>query len=301
MLWNTVQVGGLIMLGFVAQKVLSNIVRKQILDRVFAAAAPAAATSPAAASGLGAIADFSPIIAGAAATVGGMFLTNMVVKKPETRNLILGGLGAGFVHNVLVFALGKLGQPTLADMLSGDGTAARISAMYGLGAGTSLQPRYAPIGMGEYFNEPGMSGLGAIYQAAAGMGAYGANPDLYQAAAGYGDTDTSYGFGNHISPTSDLDRELTIAEAAAGIGRVQSYEANAGTGEYIAGMGEYFNEPGMSGLGAVRSLPAADTWVPGSANPQLWAGVKRVDDPQSEHMMLPAGVLETAGGAGIFG
>ena len=295
------KVGGLIAVGFLAQKVLSNVVKTQILDRVLAAAAPAAATSPAAASGLGAIADFNPLIAGALAAAGGMVVTNMLVKKAETKMLILGGLGAGFVHNVVVFALGKLNQPALVSMLSGDGTAARISAMYGLGAGASLQPRYAPIGMGEYFNEPGMSGLGAIYQAAAGMGAYGANPDIYQAAAGYGDHDTSYGFGNHISPTSDLDRELTIAEAAAGVGRVQSYEANAGTGEYIAGTGEYFNEPGMSGLGAIRSLPAADTWVPGSANPQLWAGVKSVSDPQAEHMMLPAGVLETAGGAGIFG
>jgi hypothetical protein len=296
---NTLKVGGLIMLGFVAQKILSNVVRTQILDRFLAAAAPAA-TTPAAASGLGAIAEFNPLIAGAAAAAAGMFLTNLVVKKAETKALILGGLGAGFVHNVLVYALTKLNQPAIASMLSGDGTAARISAMYGLGAGVSLQPHYAPAaGMGEYFGS-GVAGLGAapLYQAAAGMGAYGANPDIYQAAAGYGDTDTSYGYGNHVSPTSDLDRELTIAEAAAGVGRVQSYEANAGTGEYFSGVGEYFGE-GTSGLGA--TLPAANTWVPGMANAPLWAGVRSVSEGQSEHMMLPAGVLETSGGAGIFG
>jgi hypothetical protein len=57
----------------------------------------------------------------------------------------------------------------------------------------------------------------------------------------------------------------------------------------------------MQGLGAVKSLPAADTWVPGMADPQIWAGVKSVNDPQAQNMMQPAGVLETSGGAGIFG
>jgi hypothetical protein len=297
---EVLQTGGLITAGIVGQKLLAGIIRSQILDRVFpAAAAPAAAP----AAGLGGIEEYNPLIAGALAVAGGMFVTNMVVKDTKTKTLIMGGFGAGFIHSALIFLLDKLNQPAIADMLAGEGTAARISAMYGLGAGVSLQPHYAPIGMGEYFSE-GMSGLGAapaLYQAAAGMGAYGANPDIYQAAAGYGDTDTSYGFGNHVSPSSDLERELTIAEAAAGVGAVQSYEASAGTGEYFSATGEYFSEPGVSGLGAIQTTPAADTWVPGMANPQLWAGVKSVGEPQSEHMMLPAGVLETAGGAGIFG
>jgi hypothetical protein len=293
LLMNVLKIGGLVTVGLVGQKVLSGVIRTQILDRFMPAAAPVAP-----AAGLGALAEYNPLIAGAIAAIGGAFVTNMVVKNADTKAYILGGLGAGFLHSLLVFALGKVGQPNLATMLAGDATAARIAAMYGLGAGASLQPRYAPIG--EYFGEPGMSGLGSpLMQAAAGMGAYGANPDIFQAAAGYGDTDTSYGYGNHISPSSDLDRELTIAEAAAGIGVVQQFEANAGTGEYL---GEYFGEPGMSGLGAtVRTLPAADTWVPGMSNASLWAGVKPATGPQAAHMMLPAGVLETSGGSGIFG
>jgi hypothetical protein len=297
---DVLKMGGMITVGIIGQKILAGVIRSQILDRILK---PAAAPAPAPAAGLGGLEEYNPLIAGALAVAGGMFVTNMVVKDHQTKTLIMGGFGAGFMHSLLIFLLDKLNQPTLADMLAGEGTAARISAMYGLGAGVSLQPHYAPIGMGEYFSE-GMSGLGAapaLYQAAAGMGAYGANPDIYQAAAGYGDTDTSYGFGNHVNPSSDLERELTIAEAAAGVGAVQSYEASAGTGEYFTGTGEYFSEPGVSGLGAIKTLPAADTWVPGMANPQLWAGVKSVGEPQSEHMMLPAGVLETAGGAGIFG
>jgi len=289
------KIGGLVTVGFAAQKILSNVLRKQVFDRIFA---PAAAPAPAPTSGLGALSDYNPLLAGVIATVGGVFVTNMVVKKAETKQLIWGGLAAGLLHNLIVWGVGKLGQPALVDMLSGDATAARLSAMYGYG-GTSLQPHYAPIG--EYFRE--MSGLGAtpLYQAAAGMGAYGANPDIYQAAAGYGDNDTSYGYGNHIPPSSDLDRELTIAEAAAGVGAIPSYEANAGTGEYFTerGMGEYFRE--MAGLGDVKTLPAADTWVPGMADPQIWAGTRAVSDAQSQHMMVPAGVLESGGGQGIFG
>jgi len=299
---DVLKMGGMITVGIVGQKLLAGIIRSQILDRIFKPAA--AAAPPPAASGLGGMEEYNPLLAGALSVAGGMFVTNMVVKDRQTKALIMGGFGAGFVHSLLIFMLDKLNQPTLADMLAGEGTAAHISAMYGLGAGTSLQPHYAPIGeyfseapMGEYFSEAPMSGLGAgpeLYQAAAGMGQYGANPDIYQAAAGYGDTDTSYGYGNHVSPSSDLDRELSIAEAAAGVGAVQSYEASAG-------LSEYFSEPGVSGLGAVQSLPAADTWVPGMANPQLWAGVRGVNEPQSQTMMLPAGVLETSGGQGIFG
>jgi len=277
--------GALITTGLVGQKLLAGVIRSQVLDRIFKPAVAA----PAPAAGLGALADYNPLIASALSAIAGAYVTHKVVKNQSQKVLLMGGFGAGFVHTALVFVLQKLGQPHIADMLSGEATATRISAMYGFG-GASLQPRYAPInGMGEYFSE-GTNGLGA----------YGPNPDIYQAAAGYGDADNSYGFGNHISPSSNLDRELTIAEAAAGIGTVQPYEANAGTGEYFTGVGEYFSE-GMQGLGAVKSLPAADTWVPGMADPQIWAGVKSVNDPQAQNMMQPAGVLETSGGAGIFG
>src|SRR3990167_889945 len=120
-------------------------------------------------------------------------------------------------------------------------------------------------GLGKYSTEP-MSGLGEYFsEPMSGLGAYGANPDMYQAAAGYGTVD--YANGNHVDPGSDLDRELTIAEAAAGVGALPAYEA-------AAGFGRVQSYEASAGMGAIQSLQRADTWIPGMANPQLWAGVR---------------------------
>jgi len=189
---------------------------------------------------------------------------------------------ASFVHGVLVSTLESL-APDVAPMLSGDSTAAKLSAMYGVGA--SIEPMYAPIdGMGEYF-ESGVSGLGANYTS---------NPDMFQAAAGYGEAfQAAAGYGsNHVDPMSNLENELTAVEAAAGVG-VAPYEASAGYGEYF--------ESGVSGFGAIDTVPKASTWIPGTTDPQLWAGVRGVTEGQASTAMVPAGVLQTAGGAGILG
>jgi hypothetical protein len=268
--------------GVVAEKLIAGVVRDQILARITGKAETA---TPPAAAGLEMLQPYNGLIASFVATVGGAYVTQKVVKNPSTKALIMGGLGAGFVHTVLMFALDKLNQPKIAMMLSGDGTAARIAAMYGLGA--SIMPRYAPAaGVGEYF----ASGVGEYFASGVnGLGAYTSNPDLLQAAAGMGAMETANT--NHVSPSSNLDRELSIAEAAAGIGAVKSYEAAAGMGEYFAS--------GMSGLGA--TVPSTSTWIPGQAVPQLWAGTRSAGQSQAAHEMLPAGVLETSGGQGIFG
>lgn len=278
MLMAGLKTGGLVLVGFFAEKLLSGVIRDQVLARIIGK--PAAA--PPAAAGLDALQPYAGLISSAVATGGGLFVANKVIKDTNTKHLVMAGMGAGFLQTLVMFALDKFNQPTIAAMLSGDATAARIAAMYGVGA--SIMPHYAPAaGVGEYFQ-----GTGEYFS---GLGSYGANPDLYQAAAGMGAQESSYGYGNHVSPSSDLDRELSIAEAAAGVGSLPAYEASAGVGEYF--------QSGTSGLGA--TVPSSSTWVPGSSNAPLWAGVRSVSAPQSAHAMLPAGVLETGGGSGIFG
>jgi hypothetical protein len=154
--------------------------------------------------------------------------------------------------------------------------------------------------MGEYFSES-VSGLGEFFaESVNGLGNYGGNPDLYQAAAGYGAV--AFDNANHVDPSSNLDRELSLAEAAAGVGQV-AYQAAAGVGQAYqaaAGIGEYFSEA-VSGLGAIATLPKANTWIPGMADGKIWAGVRPVDEGQSQNAMVPAGVLQSGGGQGVFG
>lgn len=310
---TVLKTGGIALLGFGSHKVLSNLFTTQILNRIFGSPAtvvvtPAAATAVTpATSGLGALSldpQYQRLIGSFVVAAGGVFAINKLVKDPGTKTTLITGAAVSFMHTLASALLTKF-APAYAGILAGpeDGTAARISAMYGmqgLGRGTSIQPRYAPInGMGEYFGSgvnglgeyfdsgvsglgeyfgSGVSGLGA-YQAAAG---YGANPDMMEAAAGYGSSSVP---GNHVDPHGDLDRELNIAEAAAGVGgmgAVQSYEASAG-------------------FGSISSLPSSSTWIPGSSDPQLWAGTRSISNPQSATEMVPAGILQTDGGQGVFG
>ncbi len=305
--------GALALTGFVAHKLLTNLAAKG-LNKIFGAPAavvavtPTATTTTPATSGLGGMSidpAYQKLGASFLVAALGVFATAKVVKDPGTRNTLMTGISVSFAHSLFVFALGKF-APQYSDMLSGtgDGTAARLSAMYGFG-GTSLQPRYQSIGrpvngMGEYFSSgvnglgeyfssgvnglgeyfsSGVNGLGALpsYEANAGMGAYGANPDMMEAAAGMGALNATNT--NHIDPHGDLDRELTIAEAAAGVG---AYEAAAG-------------------MGAIQTVPSTSTWIPGSSDGQLWAGTRSISNPQSASEMVPAGILQTDGGQGVFG
>ncbi len=297
--------GGIALGGFVGHKLLTNVVTTQLFNRIFGAPAAVVATSPTTAavvapatSGLGGLSldpQYQKIGASLLVAGLGIFASAKVIKDPGTRNTVMTGIALSFTHTLLSAVVDKF-MPQYSGMLAGDGTAARLSAMYGLGAGTSLQPRYASIGgrpMGEYFSsglgeyfsaglgeyfDSGVSGLGLpAYEAAAG---YGANPDFAEAAAGMGAREAMNT--NHVDPHSDLDRELTIAEAAAGVGALPSYEAAAGFGD-------------------VTTLPTSSTWIPGTSNGQIWAGTRSISAPQSATEMVPAGVLQTDGGQGVFG
>ncbi len=302
--------GGLALGGLLTHKLATNLLTKFVFNK-FLGAPAVVVTAPSgqalvaapATAGLGALnIDPSYQKLGASAIVAtlGILATAKFVKNPTTRNTIMTGFALSFTHTIFQTVASKF-FPQYADMLSGadDGTAARLSAMYGLGA--SIMPRYSPInGMGEYFQGTnglgeyfqgtaglgeyfqGASGLGALpaYEAAAGMGSYSGNPDLYEAAAGMGASmamNTS-----HVDPHGDLDNELNIAEAAAGVGSVPSYEAAAG-------------------FGNVSTVPSSSTWIPGSSNGQIWAGTRAISNPQSATEMVPAGILQTDGGQGVFG
>lgn len=294
-----VKFAGLVTAGVITHKAINAALTRFVIDPLLAPA-EVAPIAPAATSGLpGAAAPIVKLLASAAVAAAGTFAVKAVSKDAAVVNAVAGGMVASVLHQAVLTAV-NLVSPAAAGYLSGDdSTAARLSAMYGVGGG--IMPAYAPIsGMGEYFEGAngvgeyfeGANGVGEYFEGTNGLGSYGANPDLYQAAAGYGMLgDNSDGYTNNINPSDDLDRQLTIAEAAAGVGAA-SYEASAGYGAVYQA---------SAGYGNVETVPGADTWVPGSANPQLWAGVRPVDEPQSATAMVPAGVLESGGGAGIFG
>jgi hypothetical protein len=156
--------------------------------------------------------------------------------------------------------------------------------MQGLGDArqVSMLPRYAATGRrggiqqavagrgtGEYFQA---SGMGEYFASGVqGIGSYElAGPLVTQAAAGLGQR-----IDDGIRPDANLDAVLTLAEAQAGVGEYYSADPS----------------------GAAYQLPEDDQWVP---NNPLWAGTKGAED-SPETSEIPAGILETAGGNGIFG
>jgi len=298
---DVVKIGAVMFGGFALHRVISNLMAKKVIPMLMPATAPAA-TSGFDNTNLAGLA----VNLGTAALTG--FALSKIIKNPETRKLLIGGVVVSAVQTLISSLLQKFAPVGVADALSGpeDGTAARLSAMYGmrgLNGGASIMPHYAAIngmgeyfatpmnGLGEYFREP-VSGLGEYIAATSGLGSpYEANSDLYQAAAGFGAQDYQ---GNHIDPSGDLDRQLTIAEAAAGVGALSPFEAAAGIGPMQAAAG-------MRGFGAIDTVPSGDTWIPGTTNPQLWAGTRSISEPQSATEMVPAGTLQSAGGQGIFG
>jgi hypothetical protein len=297
--------GAFIAGGIMAHKLVTGLINTALTGGG-AAATPAAAPAPTSGILPDSMAPYSSFIAGGIAAAGGVFAASKLIKDKETRVLVAGGIVASLVHTVIIAALNK--SPTTAKFaaqmsgLGSDGTAARLSAMFGFN-GTSIMPMHAlaPMrGFGEYFDS-GVSGLGSHpMEASAGMGEYfdsgvsglgeyGANPDIYQAAAGYGAVETSNT--NHLDPGSNLDRALSIAEAAAGVGVTPTMQAAAGFGEYF--------DSGVSGLGS--TVGTSQTWIPGQSQPSIWAGVRPTDRSQAETAQIPAGVLESGGGQGVFG
>lgn len=286
--------------GYAVNRVLANVVAMVVAK--MGAAAPV--TSPAA-SGLGSIAlNYAGVLGSVAAAAIQIPLTLKFVDDPNTKQALVAGAVISALQGIVVGLL-KGSAPGVAQFLSGDDTAAKLSAMYGmrgLGQGTSIMPHYDPIGeyfsgqgeyftnpMGEYFSTP----MGEYFESGVqGLGNYTGNPELMEAAAGYGETFT--GNTNHIDPSSDLDRQLSIAEAAAGVG--QAYEAAAG------GYGALPSYEAQAGLGGgLPIVPTTSTWIPGTSNGQVWAGVRPVNRPQEATAETPAGILNAGGGSGILG
>jgi hypothetical protein len=295
---EVLKIGALTTAGFVAHKAVTKVFTDQVIDRILGSSGAATPAKPAAASGLEAFQPYRSIIGGAAVAAAGIYVANKVVKDARTKMFLTAGMATSLVHSIAVVALSKV-APSYVGYLSGhDGTAASISAMYGFGAGASIMPEYHPInGLGEYFAQ---NGLGE-YFAQNGLGSYTSNPDMVQAAAGYGVVENQNS--NIIDPGGDLDAQLSIAEAAAGVGAAP-FEAAAGYGaspfEAAAGIGEYFAQNGLGGS-ITTVQPTADTWIPGTSDGALWAGTRAITRGQSANSMTSAGILETDGNQGVFG
>src|SRR5690606_35573156 len=96
---------------------------------------------------------YAGIISGGIAAAAGVYLVSKTVKDSQTRQLVAGGMVASFLHTIIVDLL-KKSAPSFAEQVSGlgasDANAVRLSATYGMGGPTSIEPMYSQInGMGE--------------------------------------------------------------------------------------------------------------------------------------------------------
>lgn len=326
---NAAVTGLVIAGGFFAHKVLTNLLEENFMYGAFNKPAEA----PADTNGFE-LKNHTKLLSGGVVMVAGVAATGYLVKNKELAAKIAGGMVASFLQQAIMSYLVASENATGVKYLSGleDGAAARLSAMAGDVPRTTIQPFYTRLGgygeyfqnpamsgMGEYFQNPAMSGFGAL-EAAAGLGnsgiysasaGYGSNGDIYQAVAG---TNHRYIEGQHIDPTrSNLDRELSMMESQAGVGAVSIWNTELspmqdGEGSAFrdgslgrvfsasAGFGEFI-EPGANG---VQTVPSTSTWVPGEAEGELWAGVRNIDSNMAT-ADVPAGIMQTIGGSGIFG
>ena len=218
---KVIKVGLVVGAGFVLQKVATKLLTSTGLM----AKLPASVQS------------FANSIAGlAVASVGVLGAAKFV---PGDSKMVGAGMGAAFLHTVLLDGLDAFGQPQLVSYL-GDYTEAPGKAF---GSYYEFSPHQRYPAMGEYYSTP-VAGMGQYQQAAAGMGQYqqaaagmGQAPRMSQAAAGVGEylVQGANGIGEYeevvpqysapeqieegISPDlSSAERALSVAEAAAGVG-----------------------------------------------------------------------------------
>lgn len=269
--------------GFVAHKVLTRL---GIMGLVKALESSTGTWKPT-------VLKWSPIAIGGLVAGLGVFAVHKVA--PKRRDEIGAGMIVSFFHTSILTVLAMVDNPDVqkaAQWIAGYDTSSTATSigryrrsMQGLGNDQrSILPHYAATGRrggiqqavagrgtGEYFQA---SGLGEYFASGVqGIGSYElAGPLVTQAAAGLGQR-----IDDGIRPDANLDAVLTLAEAMAG-----------------GGMGEYYSAtPG----GSPFTVPEDDQWVP--SNP-LWAGTKGAED-SSETSEIPAGILETPGGNGVFG
>lgn len=301
---DVLKAGALAAVGFMAHRALTALCGEFVFSKIISAGA-GPATPPAPTSGLDALAKWEKPICGAVVVAAGVGVTGMLPIKREAKMALGAGMVASWVQSVVVSALMAADQPKAVSYLSGYTNSMAYSlrgmrrnrrGMRGMGALTSIMPRYTPVGAfqqaaagthmpnrrrgmrgtGEYFTSNAMGEYFAP-MSTQGVGQYEpAGPLAMQAAAGFGQIDDG------IRPDSNLDRVLDLAESAAGLG-------GRGLGEY------YTAAPDNSGFAEER-VPTDSQWIP---NGPLWAGELGVK-ANIETSEIPAGILATPGGNGVL-
>lgn len=286
---NVLRTGAFVTGGFLAHKVITNLICDHALASVLA-------DNPT-------FQDWKKPLCGLGVLALGIPVAGAVAKKNAIE--IGAGMAASFLQTVIVTALNAAGQGTAASALSGY-SESRAYALRGVRKrrrglrggmerhAVSIGPRYTPVGQfqqaaagqwqqaaagqyqqaaageyytanrgageyftatGEYFAPPGLQGVGA-YEPAGKL--------AMQATAG-----THQNIDDGISPDSDLDHVLDVAEAAAGLHGAEA---------------QY------------KRVPRESQWIP---NNPLFAGERAVTDTQAKSQ-LPAGILQRPGGNGIL-
>lgn len=309
----------LVTTGFMAHKALThltcNMLVKPMLSKTSGNGGAVSQYNGGSTNGLAYIAT------GFGVAVLGVLLTKKVAPKYQYE--IGGGMVASWLHGTVISLLdmsNSAATKNVAAYLSGYASPSRAAAigrfgrrrrgMRGLGAApmSSILPRYTPTdpsmpgglqqavaqaGMGEYFDP--LQGVGEYFASGVqGIGQYEpAGPMVTQAAAGFGQV-----IEDGIRPDANMDDVLTLAEAQAGMG--------SAVGRLLGGVGRFGRRGGMRGLGEYYTAGAGgdletvgqhSEWIPNNA---LWAGTKPASDSYATSE-LTAGILETAGGNGIFG
>lgn len=301
---NVFKVGALVTTGFLIHRLLTSLANNYLFAMLVAP------KNGAQTNGQATLASWGKPIMGGVVAVAGYALAGAAF--PKARVEIGAGMVASFLQSVVMSVLMTANQPTIAaqfEGVSGLGLVRYPSRAYqlrggrgrrgmrGLGQGvTSLMPRYAPVGqfsqaaagMGEYFRPNSVGEYFVPTEQLQGVGQYEpAGPLAMQAAAGMGQVPIDDG----IRPDADLDRVLTLAESAAGVGAARMRRRRG-----MRGVGEFYTATRGNGDWTDTTVPTQDQWIPSGP---LWAGTLGVKDTQGESE-LPAGVLAGPGGNGIL-
>jgi len=277
--------------GFAAQKVLTKLLGDKVILPLLAKQTPSDTITT--------ISKYVPILAGIPVTGLAVAATMRFAPKKYATELA-GGFLLSFLHTTVVTVLQAQSNADVAAAaawLAGyegyrsPSSAAAIGrglrGMRGLGSAPqqSIMPRYNAIGpksnymqavagrgsMGEYFSA---NGLGEYFASdVQGVGNYEkAGPLVTQAAAGLGQT-----IDDGVRPDANLDDQFALMEAQAGLGEYYSNRSTkAGRENYV--------------------IPQQSQWIPSG----MFAETQGAGDPASTSE-IPAGILESPGGNGVFG
>ena len=287
--------GALVTTGFFTHKALTHLVADKLVNAYILKADSAS-------EAVQKLRPYSKPIAGLAVLIPGLLLTNYVADalgkgNKANANYLKSSIGAGMVaswiQNTVVTVLTQMEQPSIVPYLSGytDSTAASLRgyAPVSQSGARSIMPMYAPV-----------SGVGGVYQAAAGFSQAAAG--YHQAAAGTGEYFQANSIGEYFAPNSmkgigeyeaagELSMVRTSGEISDGIRPDSNLDQVLDLTEAAAGVGAYETASGRVGT--------SSTWIPGQSNPQMWAGKEQVS-ASMQSSDIPAGVLQGQGGNGIL-